>query len=170
MRRTSQPGTADGPVGSDAPAPRLEDQTCFSLYAASRAVTALYRPLLDELDLTYPQYLVMLVLWERNDRGVGEIGAALSLDSGTLSPLLKRLEKRGLISRSRRDDDERSVSITLTGEGDALRGRCLQLPRQISEATGMSADDLDRLSTTLRRLTDSVNDYRAELAGPAAEA
>lgn len=167
MRRTSQPGTTNGPVASDVPAPRLEDQTCFSLYAASRAITALYRPLLDELDLTYPQYLVMLVLWECNDRGVGEIGAALSLDSGTLSPLLKRLERRGLISRNRRDDDERSVSITVTDEGDALRGHCLQLPRQISEATGMSADDLAQLSRTLRRLTDSVNDYRMQLAADA---
>ena len=89
----------------------LDDQLCFALYAASRAVTTRYRPLLDELGLTYPQYLVMLVLWDRDSISVGELGAALQLESSTLSPLLKRLEAGGLLRRERRPDDERSVAI-----------------------------------------------------------
>lgn len=95
----------------------LDDQLCFALYAASRAVTARYRPLLDELGLTYPQYLVMLVLWERDSISVRELGASLQLESSTLSPLLKRLEANGLLHRERRPDDERSVAIRLSEAG-----------------------------------------------------
>lgn len=102
---------------------QLQDQLCFALYAASRAVTARYRPLLDELGLTYPQYLVMLVLWERADVSVRELGGALQLESSTLSPLLKRLEANGLVRRERRADDERSVSVRLTEAGTGLRER-----------------------------------------------
>src|SRR3989442_3417550 len=100
----------------------LDDQLCFALYAASRAVTAAYRPLLAELDLTYPQYLVMLVLWERGSGTVKELGDALELDYGTLSPLLKRLEAAGLVHRERRPEDERSVRVALTAGRAALRG------------------------------------------------
>lgn len=141
-------------------APRLDDQVCFALYAASRAVTSLYRPLLDELDLTYPQYLVMLVLWEHGSSPVKNLGAALSLDSGTLSPLLKRLEKQGLVRRERRSDDERSVCITLTGAGTALKEKAIPLPATIGEAMGLDSTGLDELRETLRALTDSVNAYR----------
>lgn len=97
----------------------LDDQLCFALYAASRAVTARYRPLLDELGLTYPQYLVMLVLWDRDGSTVSDLGKALQLESSTLSPLLKRLEAAGLLRRERRPDDERSVALYLT---DSRRG------------------------------------------------
>src|ERR1700716_965582 len=95
----------------------LDDQLCFALYAASRAVTNRYRPLLDELDLTYPQYLVMLVLWQHGAVSVKDVGAALHLDYGTLTPLIKRLEAAGLVRRERRADDERSVAVSLTEQG-----------------------------------------------------
>ena len=99
----------------------LNEQLCFALYAASRRMTAAYRPLLDALDLTYPQYLVMLVLWEQDGLTVRELGARLQLDSGTLTPLLKRLERAGLISRRRRVSDEREVEVGLTRSGRILR-------------------------------------------------
>ena len=106
-----------------APSVALDDQLCFALYAASRAVTARYRPMLDELGLTYPQYLVMMLLWETDHQTVGQLGSRLALDSGTLSPLLKRLTAAGLVTRHRRVEDERSVSIALTDEGRALRDK-----------------------------------------------
>jgi len=104
---------------------RLDDQLCFGLYSASRAVTSLYRVVLEDLGLTYPQYLVLLALWERDGRQVRELGADLHLDSGTLSPLLKRLEAAGLVRRERQADDERSVRVSLTEEGTALRERAV---------------------------------------------
>ncbi|GGE60350.1 MarR family transcriptional regulator [Streptosporangium jomthongense] len=113
----------------------LDNQICFSLYAANRAITARYRPLLAELDLTYPQYLVMLVLWERARAGqatrVSDLGARLRLDSGTLTPLLKRLASRGLISRERNADDERVVTISLTEQGANLRAQAEQVPQKL---------------------------------------
>lgn len=114
----------------------LDDQLCFALYAASRAVISYYRPLLDELGLTYPQYIVMLVLWERGPVSVRELGTALQLESSTLSPLLKRLEVRGLVRRERRTDDERSVTIGLTEDGGHLRKRA----RAVSAAFGCAVD------------------------------
>jgi len=146
-------------------APRLDDQVCFALYAASRAVTSLYRPLLDELGLTYPQYLVMMALWEHGELSVKDLGKALSLDSGTLSPLLKRLEKLELVSRERRADDERSVSIRLTEQGDALRAEAAPLPAVIGEAMGLPAGELEELRATLRVLTESVNTFRETRPG-----
>ena len=106
-----------------APSVALDDQLCFALYAASRAVTARYRPMLDEIGLTYPQYLVMMLLWESDHQTVGQLGSRLALDSGTLSPLLKRLTAAGLVTRHRRVEDERSVSIALTDEGRALQDK-----------------------------------------------
>jgi DNA-binding MarR family transcriptional regulator len=135
---------------------RLDRQVCFALYAASRAVTQLYRPLLDALGLTYPQYLVLLVLWERGPVRVKELGAALDLDSGTLSPLLKRLEAAGLVTRDRRADDERSVEVRLTPAGTALRTRAAGIPRKIAKATGLRAGELSALRHDLRALTEVV--------------
>ncbi|PXY29996.1 MarR family transcriptional regulator [Prauserella coralliicola] len=149
---------AEQPAG-----PVLDDQVCFALYAASRAVTALYRPLLDDLGLTYPQYLVLLALWERDELTVKDLGRALQLDSGTLSPLLKRLEKLELVRRERRSDDERSVLVTLTAKGDDLRAKAVLLPGLVGDAMGLDGAGLDELRTTLRELTDSVNAYRAAL-------
>jgi DNA-binding MarR family transcriptional regulator len=134
----------------------VEDQMCFALYAASRAVTALYRPLLDELGLTYPQYLVMLVLWAEGPSPVKDIGTALALDYGTLSPLLKRLQQAGLVTRQRRTDDERSVLAALTEEGEALRERARAVPPVIAEAMNLPPERFDELRAGLRQLTDSV--------------
>ena len=135
----------------------IEDYLCLALYTASRAVTGLYRELLDELDLTYPQYLVMRVLWQRGALRVKEIGATLALDYGTLSPLLKRLEARGLIRRVRRSDDERSVEVTLTDAGEAMRPRAESVPTELNCATGLDERTAAQLRKTLRRLTDAVN-------------
>jgi DNA-binding MarR family transcriptional regulator len=134
----------------------LEDQMCFALYAASRALTGLYRPLLDALGLTYPQYLVLLVLWDRGSVPVKELGAALQLDYGTLTPLLKRLEAHGLLRRERRTDDERSVQITLTPEGTALRERARAVPTFIGSSMGLSPAESESLRASLRRLTENV--------------
>ncbi|MFI9383973.1 MarR family winged helix-turn-helix transcriptional regulator [Kutzneria sp. NPDC052558] len=139
----------------------LRDQLCFSLYAASRAVTALYRPLLDELGLTYPQYLVLLVLWEHGTVPVKDVGNALQLDYGTLSPLLKRLEANGLVRRTRRADDERSVAVALTEEGVALRDRALSVPPVIGTAMGLEMAEFEALRGLLGKLTTSVQAYTA---------
>ncbi|SHF62405.1 transcriptional regulator, TrmB /transcriptional regulator, MarR family [Jatrophihabitans endophyticus] len=134
----------------------LEDQLCFALYAASRAMTARYRPVLDELGLTYPQYLVMIVLWDDGTSTVSHIGERLRLDSGTLSPLLKRLEARELIRRARRTDDERSVDISLTDAGLALRDRAQFVPQRISRL--LSDIDISRLRGQLRTLENRLAD------------
>lgn len=135
----------------------LQDQLCFALYAASRSVIARYRPLLDELELTYPQYLVMLVLWEQQTASVRELGAALQLESSTLSPLLKRLEAGGLIHRQRRADDERSVSITLSEAGAELREKARAVPLAIGEAMGLTPEQDATAKHLLRLLTANVN-------------
>ncbi len=137
----------------------LDEQACFALYAASRAVTDAYRPLLGELDLTYPQYLVLLVLWESDARPVKEIGEALHLDYGTLSPLLKRLEANGLVSRARLPADERTVVVSLTEQGRAVRTRAAGVPSAIGCALGLGEQERRELITTLRRLTASAAAY-----------
>ncbi|MHB9862287.1 MarR family winged helix-turn-helix transcriptional regulator [Streptomyces sp. YIM S03343] len=134
----------------------LQDQLCFALYAASRAVIARYRPLLDELGLTYPQYLVMLVLWEQDSISVRELGTALHLESSTLSPLLKRLEAGGLISRERRTEDERSVAVRLTQSGANLRESASRVPPAIAEAMALTPDQDATAKHLLRLLTANV--------------
>ncbi|MEH0820586.1 MULTISPECIES: MarR family winged helix-turn-helix transcriptional regulator [unclassified Micromonospora] len=136
----------------------LRRQVCFALYAASRALTDVYRPILDEVGLTYPQYLVLLVLWEREDAPtVSELGAALRLDSGTLSPLLKRLEAAGLVVRSRSARDERRVEVGLTADGRALRQRMDEVPLRIARATGLTQAELIDLRDTLTRVTEKIH-------------
>lgn len=139
----------------------LDDQLCFALYAAQRAVTAAYRPLLEELGLTYPQYLVLLVLWERGETTVKELGAALHLDYGTMSPLLKRLESAGLVRRERSAQDERSVRVALTGRGEVLRERAEDVPQALLTATGLSEADVTRLREELCRLTERAENAAA---------
>jgi DNA-binding MarR family transcriptional regulator len=134
----------------------LKRQVCFALYAASRAVTGLYRPTLDRLGLTYPQYLVLLVLWENGDSSVKDIGAALMLDSGTLSPLLKRLEAAGFVTRRRDTGDERSVLVSLTPRGEVLRSDAVAVPASIAGASGMGPKELAALRETLVTLTDTI--------------
>jgi len=113
---------------------KLSNQLCFPIYAAANAVQKAYRPHLTPLGLTYPQYLVMLVLWERDGLALGDIGRRLHLDSGTLTPLLKRLESAGLVTRRRSDEDERVVLITLTEKGRALKARAEPIPLKLAEA------------------------------------
>ncbi|MEV0247697.1 MarR family transcriptional regulator [Nocardia sp. NPDC050712] len=139
---------------------RLDEQLCFPLYAASRAMTSVYRSKLDKLGLTYPQYLVMLALWERDGRSVGELCTALSLDSGTLSPLLKRLQATGLIERERSTADERRVEIRLTGSGRALRAQARDIPNEMAEAVGLSMDEIVALRDALRRMTETLTSER----------
>lgn len=140
----------------------LDDQLCFALYAASRAMTARYRPLLDELGLTYPQYLVMLVLWEQGSVSVGELGSALQLESSTLSPLLKRLEAAGLVRRERRTDDERSVAVGLTENGERLKQRAYAVPVAIRAAEGLTDEQAATVMRLLRLLTANVIRDREE--------
>jgi DNA-binding MarR family transcriptional regulator len=134
----------------------VEDYVCLALYAASRTVTGLYRDLLAELDLTYPQYLVMRLLWQRGSLPVKDIAAVLVLDYGTLSPMLKRLESRGLIHRVRRAEDERSVEIQLTEAGQAMRADARRVPDELVCALGMDDAAIGELRTTLRALTARV--------------
>ena len=138
-------------------APRLDRQLCFAMYSASRAATKAYRPLLDELGLTYPQYLVMLVLWEEEPRSVRELGEELGLDSGTLSPLLKRLEHLGLVERRRSAEDERRVEVFLTGEGASLSAKASAIPQRLADAAGLPPAELDQLRETLTRLTAALH-------------
>jgi MarR family transcriptional regulator, organic hydroperoxide resistance regulator len=136
----------------------LDRLVCFALYSASRAVINAYRPLLDEVGLTYPQYLVLLVLWERGPQSVKALGAALHLDSGTLSPLLKRLEAAGLVRRERQRGDERSVLITLTDAGTALEASARDIPYRAACAASLPGSELDELRTQLVRFTTAVNE------------
>jgi MarR family transcriptional regulator, organic hydroperoxide resistance regulator len=136
----------------------LERQVCFALYSASRATTAAYRTLLADLGVTYPQYLVLMVLWERDARGVRELSEILDLDTGTMSPLLKRLEALGLIERRRLSTDERRVQIHLTTAGSALRERSWDIPGRLALATGLSGTELEQLRDTLTRVRDTLHD------------
>jgi len=135
----------------------LHDQLCFALYAASRAVTQRYRPLLDALNLTYPQYLVMLVLWEHGTVPIKDIGTALHLDYGTLTPLVKRLETNGLVHRERSAEDERTVLVKLTDQGTDLRTRAATVPAAIGAAMGLTPPQFDEVKRLLRMLTANVS-------------
>lgn len=137
---------------------RLDNQLCFALYSSSLVMTKLYKPVLAPLGLTYPQYLVLLVLWETDSVGVGELGERLSLDSGTLTPLLKRMEAAGLLARARAAGDERRVIVTLTAAGRTLRHKAGGVPEQVACATGCKLSELSELTARLHAL-------RANLAG-----
>jgi len=134
----------------------LGNQLCFAVYSTAHAFNRVYKPLLDRLGLTYPQYLVMLVLWECDDVPVKDIGERLFLDSGTLTPLLKRLEAAGLIKRTRNKDDERQVLIALTAQGEALREQAKMLPEAILAASACSIGELSALKTDLIALRDQL--------------
>lgn len=140
----------------------LDRQICFPLYAASNLINRLYGPVLSPLGLTYPQYLVMLVLWEKQPQSVGALGARLYLDSGTLTPLLKRLETAGLVTRRRDPSDERRVLIRLTQEGMALRERALHVPETLMN--GEDPAGIDALRTGLRDLVDGLAQHSATRA------
>lgn len=149
---------------SKAPAPddaraqwlQLDRQLCFALYSSSLAMTKLYKPLLAPLGLTYPQYLVMLVLWEADGVSVSQLGQRLSLDSGTLTPLLKRLEALGHIERRRASDDQRRVDIFLTPAGRKLRQLALDIPSHLACASGCELDDVIALTQQLHQLRQQL--------------
>ena len=134
----------------------LDNQLCFALYSASLAMTKLYKPLLDELGLTYPQYLVMLVLWEGDGLMVSELGQRLFLDSGTLTPLLKRLETAGLVSRLRDAADERRVHVHLTAAGRKLKARATKVPACVLAASQCSVPELLQLTAQVRTLRERL--------------
>jgi len=136
---------------------KLENQLCFPLYALSRQITNLYRPLLENLDLTYPQYLVMLLLWENELLSVKVIGEQLKLDSGTLTPLLKRLELRGLLTRARDPQDERVVKISITALGKKLKSKAADVPAQLSQQLPIEAEEGRLLIKQLRTILNSIS-------------
>jgi DNA-binding MarR family transcriptional regulator len=136
---------------------QLDNQVCFAVYSAGHAFNRVYKPLLEQLGLTYPQYLVMLVLWERDQVPVKEIGDKLFLDSGTLTPLLKRLEAAGLVKRTRGAKDERQVIIALTAQGEALRAKAGRVPQGIMAASGCTADQLVAMKDEIVALRDRLN-------------
>ncbi|WP_252437206.1 MarR family winged helix-turn-helix transcriptional regulator [Pseudonocardia humida] len=131
---------------------QLDRQVCFALSVAARTVVALYRPVLEPMGLTHPQYLVMLALWERSPRSVKDLSGALALDPGTLSPLLKRLEAAGLLTRGRDRADERSLAVTLTAAGRALRAEAEKVPPAIVARLGVEVGELEELHGALTRV------------------
>ncbi|MFH9402682.1 MarR family winged helix-turn-helix transcriptional regulator [Streptomyces sp. NPDC017638] len=143
--------------------PVLGQRLCFTLYAASRAITGAYRPLLDPLGLTYPQYLVLVALGEHGTMSVNLV-AVLQLDYGTVTPLIKRLEANGLLKRERRADDERVVQIVLTPEGLALHQHLSSVPPAIGEAVGLEPDEIATVQQLVRRLTANVNRHNNAIA------
>lgn len=136
---------------------KLSNQLCFPLYALSRKVTSHYLPLLAKIGLTYPQYLVMLVLWEEGSLSVKELGAKLMLDSGTLSPLLKKMEERNLVKRQRQKEDERVVLISLTEAGENLKEKAAEIPEEIKCSLQLSYQELDQMRTLAKGMLDKIN-------------
>jgi DNA-binding MarR family transcriptional regulator len=131
----------------------LSEQVCFPVYVFAKEIINQYRPLLEALDLTYPQYLVMLVLWEQESQTVNQLGEKLKLDSGTLTPLLKRMELKAFISRDRSKVDERIVNISLTGKGKALKGKASCIPTQLMESMNVSTEDLTVLKNIISKIS-----------------
>jgi DNA-binding MarR family transcriptional regulator len=130
----------------------LSEQVCFPVYALAKEIINQYRPLLDELQLTYPQYLVMLVLWEHKEQTVNQLGEKLKLDSGTLTPLLKRMEAKAFVLRTRSSVDERIVYISLTDKGIALEEKALCMPTQLMDAMDVSIEDLTILKNSINKI------------------
>ena len=137
---------------------KLENQICFPLYACSKEVVRRYRPVLDELDITYTQYITMMVLWEYGASSVSELGQRLFLDSGTLTPVLKSLEAKGYVTRQRSKEDERSVTIALTEEGRELRERAVKVPEAVRSCVSMDAEKLKVLYGLLYELLDQFKE------------
>ncbi|HEX4554389.1 MAG TPA: MarR family transcriptional regulator [Xanthobacteraceae bacterium] len=149
--------TRNTPTNRDGEASQLNDMLCFTVYSTAHAFNRVYKPLLDALQLTYPQYLVMLGLWERDGVTVKQIGEQLHLDSGTLTPLLKRLESAGLVRRARDAADERQVRISITPKGTALREKARTVGHGVVDACQQSRDELKALNAQLVKLRDKLN-------------
>ena len=137
---------------------KLENQLCFPLYASSREVIKRYKPFLDEINLTYTQYITMMVLWERRQVNVKELGECLRLDSGTLTPLLKKMESKGLVTRQRSDKDERNLIVTITEKGLALREKAVDIPAKIASCTGLNHEEGVTLYMLLHKLIGENTD------------
>ena len=135
---------------------KIDNFVCFALYSAGHAFTRLYKPLLDPLGLTYPQYLVMAVLWEKDGRTVGEIGEKLLLESSTLTPLLKRLETAGMVRRTRDQDDERVVRIQLTPKGAEPKQKAIEIPRAIGCSTNLTIPEVMKLTDDIKALREKL--------------
>ncbi|MGV3577096.1 MAG: MarR family winged helix-turn-helix transcriptional regulator [Devosia sp.] len=142
---------------ADMPMPTIDQMLCFAIYSAGHAFTRFYKPRLDALELTYPQYLAFLVLWEKDDITVKALGERLFLDSGTITPLIKRLEARGLVSRHRDAEDERQVRIRLTDEGRALKDKALSIPLAVIEGAGQSREVTETMRQELVALRDRLD-------------
>jgi len=136
---------------------KLENQLCFPLYAAAKEITRKYKPFLDELDLTYTQYICMMVLWEHKNINVKTLGEYIYLDSGTLTPLLKKLEEKGYIVRKRSNDDERNLIISITDEGLKLRDKALSVPKSIGSCIQLSAEEAQLLYKVLYKILKNLN-------------
>lgn len=139
---------------------KLENQLCFPLYAVSRAITRRYTPLLKSLGLTYTQYLVMMALWEHTSATVHELGELLCLDSGTLTPMLKKMEAKGLLTRRRDERDERRVIVRITPKGQALRERALDVPREMGRCVDISVEEAQELRRLLAKVMDNIQRSR----------
>ena len=137
---------------------KLENQLCFPLYACAREVVKRYKPFLDEIDLTYTQYIAMMVMWEKKSINVKELGECLYLDSGTLTPLLKKLESKGLVSRKRSEKDERNLIVTITEEGERLKEKAVNIPLQMAECTNLSAEEGMLLYNILYKILGKTNE------------
>ncbi|WP_350455396.1 MarR family winged helix-turn-helix transcriptional regulator [Slackia heliotrinireducens] len=135
---------------------KLDNQLCFPLYACAKEVVRRYTPFLNEIDLTYTQYITMMVMWECKSLSVRELGEKLLLDSGTLTPLLKKLEAKGLVIRERSHEDERKLNVVITEKGEALRSRALGVPRQMGKCVGLSKEDAMELRRLLNKIIDNV--------------
>lgn len=136
--------------------PKLENQICFPLYVIAKEITGLYRPFLDELSITYPQYLVMMILWDGDGLTVSHIGDKLFLDSGTLTPLLKRLESKGFITRKRKKEDERVVEVFLDEAGRQLQQKACEIPGKIQEKLGIQPEELLHLKDTVLKILNKI--------------
>lgn len=146
----------------DGPEVKLDELLCFGIYAAGHAFNRVYKQLLDDLNVTYPKYLVMVLLWERDDQTVGELGSRLFLESNTLTPLLKRLEALGYIARRRDPSDERQVRISLTEAGAALRAKAATVPACIQAASGLTAAQARQLLSGVTALRAALDSYEPE--------
>lgn len=135
---------------------KLENQICFPLYAGAKEVVRKYKPYLDEIDLTYTQYIAMMVLWEKNQMNVKELGELLYLDSGTLTPLLKKLEAKGYVTRCRCKEDERNLIICITEEGEALKEKAADIPRKVGSCMKLSKEEAQTLYSLLYKLLEDL--------------
>lgn len=135
---------------------KLENQLCFPLYAGAKEVVRMYKPFLDEIGLTYTQYIAMMVLWEKKELSVKDLGDFLYLDSGTLTPLLKKMESQGLVTRARNSSDERSVIVSLTEQGERLRERAVEIPEKIGSCIPLTADEAHTLYRLLYKVLNKV--------------